>query len=431
MSQQIDSGWVESPKWEERWERIRDLAGGGQGEAIQARQKDGGRVAFIKVIKSRNDLERRARFFREATAYDSFGISGVPKMIESNAHRHKDLSFKPYIVTEFIEGSMLRNWREAQGSVDLERAVAATRSLLITVRHCHENNCVHRDIKPDNIILRSDNPSDPVLLDFGLSYHEISEVDFRTEYGQEIGNRFLRLPELSAGSLGKQDFRSDITFVAGILFYIITAEHPDILQDAEGRLPHQRNGALVKLRSCAGVRFSRLAAMFDVAFSPQISGRFSNADAMLRELDTLMSTQSDSGTADDNLAAIQQFIDTEARRRMNESAKRIRFAVEGVQEVFSQVLAEFGDAFSMSQTGLSISPSKGVNTLIWSYAHNGQRVVTVTYQACEIGDELVIEMAGDNIYRTNLSDLKYGDAFKDAVRAWLLARVRSVIGDTV
>ena len=122
---------------------------------------------------------------------------------------------------------------------------------------------MHRDVKPDNIILADDDPGRPVLLDFGLSFRKGSDIDFETEHGQEVGNRFLRLAELSAGSFLKHDERSDLSFAAGILFYLLTGEPPYILQDANGRLPHQRDEAFAMLQDLAGARLARLTSLFD------------------------------------------------------------------------------------------------------------------------------------------------------------------------
>ena len=244
--------WVECARWPERWEVIAKLPGGGQGKAFQARRKIDGREAFLKAIKAKTDPERRARFFREANAYDTFRVGGVPHLIESSAHRHKDAEIEPYIAIDFIMGPTLRQWREEQHRVDLSAAVVTTRSLLTTLRDCHAAGCVHRDVKPDNIILAGADPARAMLLDFGLNFHETPDIDFATEHWQEVGNRFLRLPEFSAGSFLKQDPRSDLSFAAGILFYMLTGKHPDLLQDAEGRLPHQRSQALAVLQDIAG-----------------------------------------------------------------------------------------------------------------------------------------------------------------------------------
>ena len=133
-------------------------------------------------------------------------------LIESNAHRWDEVEAEPYIVTDFIEGPTLRQWRENRERVEPDEAIDATRELLAILSKCHEAGLVHRDVKLDNIILADDDPGRPVLLDFGLSFRKGSDIDFETEHGQEVGNRFLRLAELSAGSSRKHDERSDLSF---------------------------------------------------------------------------------------------------------------------------------------------------------------------------------------------------------------------------
>ena len=90
---------VECARWRERWEAVEKLPGGGQGEAFRAHRKIDGREAFVKVIKVKTDAERRARFFREANAYDTFRVGGVPRLIESNSHRHRDAEIEPSTVS--------------------------------------------------------------------------------------------------------------------------------------------------------------------------------------------------------------------------------------------------------------------------------------------------------------------------------------------
>ncbi len=176
--------WIDNKKWHEKWEKLKDLGDGGQGKAFLAHRKDDKTHACIKVIKHNKDDERRRRFCREATAYDTYRIENIPKLIESNAHHHSDVAYELYIATDFIEGSTLEKWR-GKHTPDLRQAVEITRSLLFILRDVHANQCVHRDIKPDNIILRENDPSKVMLLDFGLSYHDISENDISTMSNQE------------------------------------------------------------------------------------------------------------------------------------------------------------------------------------------------------------------------------------------------------
>ena len=60
--------WSNSKKWDEAWFVERDLDSGGQAAAKLVKNRLTGEVAFLKVLNRQNDFERRARFFREATA---------------------------------------------------------------------------------------------------------------------------------------------------------------------------------------------------------------------------------------------------------------------------------------------------------------------------------------------------------------------------
>ena len=421
--------WVECASWPERWEVIAKLPGGGQGEAFRARRKIDSREAFLKVIKTKTDPERRARFFREANAYDTFRVGGVPHLIESNAHRHRDAEVEPYIAIGFIKGPTLRKWREARHRVDLIAAVVTTRSLLTTLRDCHAAGCVHRDVKPDNIILAGADPARAMLLDFGLNFHEMPDVDFATEHWQEIGNRFLRLPELSAGSFLKQDPRSDLSFAAGILLYMLTGEHPDLLQDAEGRLPHQRSQALTVLQDIAGVRHARLASLFDNAFAPQIADRFTNAAAMLVSIDRMMQDHEAGRSSEDDLKAILEVVDSSAARRRVETRKRLTEALKQVQGVHHEVEKSLRNGLGLSQTGYGIAGEVGTNTLFWQEPGSNDRIMSTTCEAREAGDEIIIRMSGETIFRTPIASPRYDNEFQQAVTAWLLARIRMAISD--
>jgi serine/threonine-protein kinase len=204
---------------------------------------------------------------------------------------------------------------------------------------------VHRDVKPDNVILQDGDPGRACLLDFGLSYHKAADPDSRTEDGQEVGNRFLRLPELSAGGVLKQAPRSDLSFAGGILFFLIVGSHPDVLQDAERRLPHQRRPALAALQTAAGPRLARLVAFFDNAFDPVLAARFSNAGAMLGALDRLMEAPTAIRSPDDDLAAIRGVIDTAAERRRIASIKTFGDTIEHFGPVFQAIRDELGAGF--------------------------------------------------------------------------------------
>lgn len=423
------STWVNARSWKARWETIDKLPGGGQGDAFRAKRLSDGKIGFLKTIKSRNDPERRARFFREASAYDSFGVDGIPRFIESNAHRHGEASIIPYVVTEFVEGPTLRAWRDSQLIVSIETSVTVTTRLLEILHSCHAEGCVHRDVKPDNIILQDGDPARVWLLDFGISYHDLPDVDFRTEDWQEVGNRFLRLPELSAGSRSKQDPRSDICFAAGILFYVCTGDHPDVLEDSEGRLPHQRSAALSKLQQVTSSRLSPLLALFDEAFATRLAHRFATARAMQERMQKMIDDQTSDGTIEADIAMLREAFDTAANRRLTVTIAKLSDGLKRVQRIFDEVQQSIGGNLSSGQTGWAVTGESGQSTLFWTRPGSSDRLLSVTYQLVPTGEELIVRMSGETVYRTDLVQPDYGESFHAAVTGWLAARLRATLSD--
>ena len=423
------SRWLDHDRWSHNWVSIQEYSGGGQGEAKRVRRKRDGLEGFLKVIRKKNDPERRGRFFREASAYDTMNSSGIPRLVESNAHWHDRSEVVPYIVTEFIEGPTLHQWRQAQSLIELGIAIRTTQELLEILNMCHASGLVHRDVKPDNIILAEGDPERPILLDFGLSFHEAAKDALETEQGQELGNRFLRLPELSAGSPLKQDTRSDISFAAGILYFLLTSQHPNVLQDAEGRLPHQRSQGLAMLERVSGSRLYRLLALFDRAFAPQIADRFTNADAMLAELERMMEPR----TGVHSEAVLQDVIEalgTEAARRQAATAARLTEALKQIQRVHHEVRANLessGVPLGWSQSNWSVVEGLGSNTLGFVKPGSSDRILSVVCEAREAGDEIVIHLSGEPVYRTSVASPNYTDQFDATVRSWLLDQLHKAI----
>ena len=367
------------------------------------------------------------RFFREATAYDTVDAGGIPRLIESNAHQWKEAKAKPYIVTEFIEGPTLRQWRESQVQVELGTAINATRELLAILSACHAAELVHRDVKPDNIIFADGDPGQPVLLDFGLSFREGSKIDFETEHGQEIGNRFLRLSELSAGSFLKRDERSDLSFAAGILFYLLTGRPPYILQDPNGRLPHQRDEALAKLQELADLRLTRLTSLFDSAFEPLIENRFENTSAMIASMEKVMEPRDETHSEESLLQDIREAMDTQAQRRREATHRRLSEALKQTLRVHEDVRKSLGIVLNRSQTGYSVVGDLGRNTLGWVRPGSEDTVLSVTCEVLEAGDEIVILLSGDPVYRTSITSPRYDSEFDEAIRERLIDHLHAAV----
>jgi serine/threonine protein kinase len=113
-------------------------------------------------------------------------------------HYCRNTTVPLYIVTEWIDGQTLQKHVDERRP-SLDEAVGITLSLVDIIDRCHRFGLIHRDIKPDNVmLLQSPDGYTVKLIDFGLSGTSAEEAEsreIRTDPGEELGNRFLRLPE--------------------------------------------------------------------------------------------------------------------------------------------------------------------------------------------------------------------------------------------
>jgi serine/threonine protein kinase len=286
--------------WGREWEVIPGVASsGGQGKVHKVRHCRDGIIGALKELHPQHlrVRERRFRVYSEAAALQFLQGQGTPRLLGSNAETWDKGDGPLYLVTEWIEGHTLTNVVNGRPQ-PLNDAVTCISRLGATLERVHTAGILHRDLKPDNVICRDGRFEEPVLVDFGMAWHQPDEgaiPEFHTPPGQEIGNRFLRLPEHAAG-VNSRDARSDVAALVGLLFYILTGKAPRILLDEQGRMPHERASFLPELTS--DPRWSRLTSLFATGFQVRIEYRYSTI-AHLREV--LASLESPTLPADDDL----------------------------------------------------------------------------------------------------------------------------------
>jgi eukaryotic-like serine/threonine-protein kinase len=277
-------------QWSRRWsitDHSRKFRGGqGRGQRVH---DVAGRDGFLKLLSRPGAEQSRKRFAREVTSFSTLGHAGLPALLDENATEWRNREVELFLVLEYIEGCTLAEFVEEHREIDLAMALSTVRRVLEIVAHCHKNDVVHRDIKPNNIVMRQGDGADPVLVDFGLSFNSALEVDGVTRVGEEVGNRFLRLPEHATGSRSPV---SDITQVVGLLYYMLTHSEPRVLEDEAGLKPHQRiaERAAVGLAASGG-QLIRLLDLFDRAFSTRIDDRFATASELADALDRVTASE--------------------------------------------------------------------------------------------------------------------------------------------
>jgi hypothetical protein len=224
--------------WATRWEVVESIGGGGQGVTKKVRSRHDGAVAVLKVLKQQRDADRRGRMHRESEALRTLSHPGIPKLLDSNTSEFAGTT-PLYMVIDLIDGPTLEKQVE-HGVFTMPEAIALTVRLVEIVAYCHERSFGHRDIKPDNILMRGGSKQDPVLIDFGLSFNLDEEQPIGTATEQQIGNRFLALPELATPGSEKRDPRSDLASCCGIFYFAVSGHQPMTLRDGENKAPHER-----------------------------------------------------------------------------------------------------------------------------------------------------------------------------------------------
>jgi serine/threonine-protein kinase len=197
------------------------LGEGGIGRVYLARHTRLPRRYAIKVPsgKAATDRKSRTRFLREAEAASRLDHPNVVSVIDFGETPAGLL----YLVMEYAEGETLCTRIHRVGRLTLKPALAIARDIACGLRHAHLRDMIHRDLKPDNVML--DRAEDRArILDFGLALVRGEDEVRVTSRGMVVGTPYYMSPEHGCGE--EVDHRTDL-FSLGVIMY----------QMLSGRLP--------------------------------------------------------------------------------------------------------------------------------------------------------------------------------------------------
>jgi serine/threonine-protein kinase len=219
----------------------------------------------------------------EAATLRSLDHTGVARWADSNSDATHD-DEELYLVTEYVNGPTLSRFAQSKPQ-SKEVATAIVIGLLEVLSYCHNRGPVHRDIKPDNIVLRDGDPVHPVLLDFGLTFNaDLEPEGLNTPDHKAIGSKFLRLPEFDMQGTARLSPVVDVTCAVGVLFFLLTSEIPRVLRDEHGQMPHRRPGGRARLESQLSGHLAILDSIFDVGFAYEQYARWKSCELLLSEM---------------------------------------------------------------------------------------------------------------------------------------------------
>ena len=195
------------------------LGAGGMGEVWRAEDTRLLRPVAIKILSERiaNDPEWKARFLREARTIAQLNHPNIATIysIEQEAD-------KLFIAMELVEGEPLSAVL-ARGALEPGEAVRIIRQVAEALAEAHDKGIVHRDIKPDNILIGKRGVK---VLDFGIAKQIVSttQAPTLTQAGLIVGTPFYMSPEQALGR--PVDARSDLFSLGVVLYEAIAGKRP-------------------------------------------------------------------------------------------------------------------------------------------------------------------------------------------------------------
>ncbi|EOS63507.1 Stk1 family PASTA domain-containing Ser/Thr kinase [Oscillibacter sp. 1-3] len=259
-----------------RYEILERIGMGGMAVVYKAKCHRLNRLVAIKILKSdlAQDADFRRRFNAESQAVAQLSHPNIVSVYDVS--KGGDIE---YIVMELIDGITLKQYMEKRGRLNWRESLHFITQIMRGLSHAHSRGIVHRDIKPQNIMVLRD--GSVKVADFGIACLENSAQTLTQE---ALGSVHYISPEQARGD--RTDARSDI-YSAGVVLYEMLA----------GRLPFEGDSAVsVAIQHLSSIPLApreinpeipeQLELICMKAMAPNIDLRYSSAEEMILDLET-------------------------------------------------------------------------------------------------------------------------------------------------
>jgi len=201
----------------ERYKIIDKIGGGGMANVFLARDIILDRDVAVKALRTEyiHDQEFIARFDREAQSATSLSHPNIVNIYDVGEEDHL-----LYMVMEYVDGMTLKEYIQHYGPIEVHEALDILKQITAAIAHAHANDIVHRDIKPQNILINSF--GQVKVTDFGIAI--ALSATALTQTNSILGSVHYLSPEQARGGMATK--KSDIYSIGIVLFELLTGRLP-------------------------------------------------------------------------------------------------------------------------------------------------------------------------------------------------------------
>ena len=223
----MSTGRVGSMRYEagqtvnDKYDILESLGQGGMNDAYKARDRASGQLVVLKIPFTSliGDPATYSRYQRELEIGKRLHHPNIQELLDEG---RLDGGVAPYLVLEYVDGTLLREYLREHAPLPVDEAVNITVQLADALQYCHQHGVVHRDLKPENILIELDGTVK--LVDFGIALLQgARRLTFR-RLTSGFGTPDYMAPEQVQGDRG--DARTDVYAVGVMLYEMLTGDVP-------------------------------------------------------------------------------------------------------------------------------------------------------------------------------------------------------------
>jgi serine/threonine-protein kinase len=264
----------------DRYELEQLVGSGGMSSVYKAHDRLLDRRVALKILHEfyGGDNEHVERFRREARAVAQLSHPNIVTVIDRG-----ESDGRQYIVFELIEGASLKQLVEERGPLPVTEALELAIGVARALAFAHERGLVHRDVKPQNVLLNGDGR--PKVTDFGIA-RSLDIEHGMTQTGTVLGTSNYIAPEQASGE--RVDEQSDVYSLGVVLFELLTGEVPFSGDNFVSIALRHVNEPPPSVLDRRGDVPRRVAAAVDRALAKDPRDRFPSMDAFAAELEACL-----------------------------------------------------------------------------------------------------------------------------------------------